>query len=642
MVFASNPNVGQRPGGHEHTNSGTGTPGQSDGFERTDTIVFGLILFFGTLQFVFSERASGFLTDDVFYSDCARSILQHGYYGIQGRLETNQPPGLSAILALICYFKSCSHLACLRAMAVFDTMGFLVTYGVLRRKVSRISAAAICLLLMSSRIYFSTATQWVSPAFICFFFTMAALLVAGRLERSALSKSNVAWGVLLTVLCVASVMAATAAVALLGALVASIVIGLCKDRKVGITRLKLFMPAVVVGVMVQGLWMQRQPPPLEWPLPGYPQPYLKQLLVKEGNYPELGMAKLSDVPYRVARNALDDTNLLAELVLHRWINTAWMSALILAPLLLITLGWVSSVWPSGGDVCDWYFAGYEMVYLLWPWKFEARFFIPVAPLACVYLLRGVRALGLLAKQNSRVVGAVWLPAAIVLGIESWIWTRGLSVTRPRIHVGLQDELSFACWTLSAILAVWMIWKGSEWPKSSEAVVERVARGVRALRLNPAQLPRVLGVAAVICLILVGLVQQISIARGNLDLTSRTNTISSDAEAGIWIATNTKPDVVVMARHVPIVYHYAERKVVWFPPSTNVKILFDGLRRHEVKYVVVAHRENSYYLPPDDVSFVSLQTADPKIFRLVYESPRVRVFEIDMSNATQSGVNSASL
>jgi len=635
MAVSSNSDVGRRLGGHEYTDSRTGTRDEPGGFDRTDLIVFGLILFFGAFQFVFSERAFGFLTDDVFYADCARSLLQHGYYGIQGHAETNQPPGLSATLALICLLKSCSHLAFLRTMAVFDTLGFLVTHAVLRRQVSKISAASICLLLISSQIYFSSATQWVSPCFVCFFFTMAALLVAGQLERASSGKSKVAWGVLLGVLCVASIMAATAAVALLGALVVRIVIGLFKDRKLGFTRLKLFMPALVMGVVVQVMWMHRPPARLEWPLPGYPQPYLKQLLIKEGNYPELGMAKVSDLPYRVARNALDDTNLLAEMTLHRWVNTAWMSVLILGPLLLIVLGWVSSVWQTGGDICDWYFAGYELVYLLWPWKLEARFFIPVAPLACVYFLRGVCALGLIAKHNSRLVGALWLPAAIVLGVESWIWTRGLSVTHPRIHVGLQDELSFGCWTLSVILAVWMIWKGSEWPKSFAATLESLGKAAPARGWNTALGIKIIGGVAVSALILAGFSQQISAARANLDPNSRTNRITSDVEAGMWIASHTEPNAVVMARHVPTVYHYSERKVVWFPPSTNAKMLLEGIRQHGVKYLIVAHREDSYYLPPDDESFAPLQAAEPNAFRLVYERPKFRVFEIDLSEPNSS-------
>jgi hypothetical protein len=84
-------------------------------------------------------------------------------------------------------------------------------------------------------------------------------------------------------------------------------------------------------------------------------------MLKNGNDPELGMAMLRDIPVRVINNAVDDTGLLGQALLHRWINDAWMSAAVMGPLLLILLGWAYSVWPTGGGLHDWYFAGYQFI-----------------------------------------------------------------------------------------------------------------------------------------------------------------------------------------------------------------------------------------------------------------------------------------
>jgi hypothetical protein len=198
---------------------------------RADIAVLGLILAFGALQFFYYERAADFLHEDVFYADAARSLIHHGFYGIDGHPETNQPPGLPAILAILCLAGGCSHAFFLRAMAVFETLGFLAGYELLRRQSPRIVATAICLLLISSGTYFSFATRSVSPSSPYLFTTMSALLVAEQLDKAASPRSRLAWGALLTALCAASLMIASAAIALLGAMVIRIGVTFLRDRR---------------------------------------------------------------------------------------------------------------------------------------------------------------------------------------------------------------------------------------------------------------------------------------------------------------------------------------------------------------------------------------------------------------------------
>jgi len=144
---------------HSRSNRGASgaTPPQGKhalAFTKADAVPFVLILFFGIAALLFCERSADFLGEDVFYADCARSFLHHGYYGINGHLETNQPPGLTAILMPVLAVFGFSHTAFLRVMALFETFGLLGTYEMLRRHGSRLVAASICVLLASSPIYF--------------------------------------------------------------------------------------------------------------------------------------------------------------------------------------------------------------------------------------------------------------------------------------------------------------------------------------------------------------------------------------------------------------------------------------------------------------------------------------------------------
>jgi hypothetical protein len=80
-------------------------------------------------------------------------------------------------------------------------------------------------------------------------------------------------------------------------------------------------------------------------------------------------------------------------------------------------------------------------------------------------------------------------------------------------------------------------------------------------------------------------------------------------------------------HVPIVYHYAERKIIWFPPSSDAQLLMEGINRHKVEFAIVVHRKESYYLPPDDACFAPLLLAYPDTFRLIYQTLDFRIFRV---------------
>jgi len=598
----------------------------SSALRRIDIIVLALILGFGVLQFFYSERARDFLDDDVDYAEAGRSLIEHGFYGFNGQPRLNQPPGLPAILGLLCVAGGDSHIVFLRAMAVFATLGFMASYELLRRQVPRVVAAAICLLLISSPATFRLATQWVCPAYPYFFTTIGALLVARKLEEATHIASRIWLGVLLAVLTAASLIFASSGVALLGGIVASICAVYFWDRRLAFARLRTYLAVLLVGIAVQGLWMHQKLPNPEWPLPSHQDSYLAQLKMKSGNQPESGFAAPRDIAIRIIDNASVHSNLLSIMLFRRSTPAAWLSIFVVGPLVLIILGWCASIRKTGGGLQEWYFAGYEFMYFLWPWLQETRFFLPVAPLACLYLWRGGEALVMLAEKKPRVMGVVWLPMGTLLTACTWLRMRGYLPSHLP-YAGLRDDPSVVVWLFSAILAAWMVWANTAWLTSASAFLRRFYRPIGALRISPLRISESFGIIVVAGLIILGLTMQIEIGGANLDLNSATNRLTPDAEAGAWIRSHTDENAVVMARLVPTVYHYSKRKVVWFYPSTNPKVLMEGIQRNRIEFVVVVQRENNYYLPPDDDCFTPLLTAYPGAFRMVYQAPEIKIFQV---------------
>ena len=225
---------------------------------NSDLILSILIVVFGAFGVLLHQRAD-FGGVDVFYADAAKYLLDHNSYGVEGHPETTQPPGLAGILALLFSIFGYSHAVCVSAMAVFETFGFLVAYEILRRRGPRLVAATICILLLSSPLYFSWATRMVYPCFPYFFTTMVALLAAEEYENAATTSRRIIWGTVLTAAVAASLLIATGTIALLGAIAAVVASTWLVDQRLARTRLLRFLPVLLLGILVQGLWMHRKP-----------------------------------------------------------------------------------------------------------------------------------------------------------------------------------------------------------------------------------------------------------------------------------------------------------------------------------------------------------------------------------------------
>src|SRR5579871_353073 len=107
-----------------------------------------LIVVLGIAAIVLHQRTKDFWGEDVFYADAASNLLHHGFYGVNGDIETTQPPGLSLILAGIFAVFGYSYAICVQTMAVFFFFKQKTAYEVLRKRAGVLVAATICMILV--------------------------------------------------------------------------------------------------------------------------------------------------------------------------------------------------------------------------------------------------------------------------------------------------------------------------------------------------------------------------------------------------------------------------------------------------------------------------------------------------------------
>jgi len=149
------------------------------------------------------------------------------------------------------------------------------------------------------------------------------------------------------------------------------------------------------------------------------------------------------------------------------------------------------------------------------------------------------------------------------------------------------------------------------------------------------LVQLVGVLSVTLLVATTVAADIPIGLDNLISGSSRLASTPEIQAADWIRSHTAPDVKIASRHVGLVYHYSRRRVIWFPPITNPKVLMQGIREHHIQYLIIIDRGFNYYLPPEMVCFDKLYTTYPDEFRLVEEKGKLRIYEVLRESADLS-------
>jgi hypothetical protein len=585
---------------------------------KHDVAVILSILALGALQFILVRRAEDYLNDTNYFELC-NSILHKAGYGFNQKPMTQLPPGLPYLMALLNRLFGSSYMVMLRVMTVFTTAALVASYVLLRSLQGRFVAAIPCLLLGTSPALFAFSTSMVFADMPYFFASI--LLICGAISLD----EGTGWGLrrrllwlLWGALLVGTILLKSNAIAIVAAVCCWVGASYFKSRDTGRRRIRLFLPLVIATIAVEAGWMAWAAKHQfhEWSLPGYQEHYVAQLRLKNANDPELGLATWKDVIIRPIENADHAAAAMVGLYTHKQMAAAWYSPGTVIPLILILLGLGYSFRRTGGGLLEWYFVCYQTMFLFWPWDFELRFVLPVAPLAFLFAWRGGCLFWRVACDRPLLLGASCLALAAVGCLSSIAW--GRAVLHPKMW-----------WCIATWLPVVGISIG--FLCSRRAVMQKLAgRPETPLpgRSRSAPLWQCLAAAVVVCTCLAGVRSQLMIGVANLDTdVSKDDFNYPEIEAAQWIKVHSTPSSVVMARKDDMVYHYSQRRVIWFPPTREAALLMDGIYRYHVQYVVVHYGEDTYWRPPAQACFEALSRAYPGSFRLAHAGYHNSVFEV---------------
>jgi len=255
--------------------------------------------------------------------------------------------------------------------------------------------------------------------------------------------------------------------------------------------------------------------------------------------------------------------------------------------------------------------------LFWPWNFELRFQLPVAPLSALYIWRGGRLLWRWAQPAPRAAGLISLIVAALGALGSVVW--GLGNPHPPALA------SIAVWLLAGSVGAAFLAGGPELMRKLSLFAD-TAVSVRGVRVSRTKLAVSIAVA---CLLVVGVGRQTVLGVENVE---RVPEMDPSIEAAMWIRAHSAPDAVVMARWEPLVYHYSGHRVIWFPASTDPQLLMSGIRKYHIRLIVLAEYEwESYWKPSEGDCFRVLAHAYPGLFQQVHEGPHERVYELRDEN-----------
>jgi hypothetical protein len=299
---------------------------------------------------------------------------------------------------------------------------------------------------------------------------------------------------------------------------------------------------------------------------------------------------------------------MAEILTAHWIYRSYASMAVAIPAVLAVVGVIDSLFGgTGEDILAWYFVGFEFIYIFWPWQFELRFLFPNTVLACLFIYRGAR----------KMAYGLALPAPRRRASTRLHTLCGSLRTAGQLgHPVCRVQSNFCRILVRGIaLSVWVI---CESPPTLDLSGRPVFSGrfYGSLSLTFLQ---------------VGATWVSALLYRAISKTTRAN-LAFEEEAGVpdvlrTDRLHTDPLDVITARHVPLAFHYSQRKVIWFAPIVRPQVMMEGFRRLGIRYVIVVDRDFSYYLPPDEVCFDMVQRAYPNAFRLVAQFGQARIYEV---------------
>lgn len=571
------------------------------------------LLFLACFHWALVEKIERVGGDSSYYLQLAVNLLRNGSYKFNFSPHLKYPPGFPLLLAAWMRISGQTQYEQLMHLMPFLGAAALAAWFLALRPVfGAIPSAAVLLVTAASFTYFELATRLLMSEIPNWLASGLAFLLLGWLLDSGPRRqwSSTAAGLLLVVCSSYAVLIRSAGITLAAALLAwpwTPAARLC-PRAALARRWAFFAGACGLLVFLAWTgWTTSHPPSAQHG--GHMSRYTHEFQYKDPHEPDLGKAAPSDYVLRTARmTVVRASQLSAIAVPYPWIAPVWYSPLILPMLVLPLVGiWTSRSHPSM-LLFGIYYVAYLGVHALWPFREFARFMLPAAPVAFLFLVLGARAVWSAVLRRGRTF------AVLTLCIAASAFATA-SLDPP---AGLQEKASLLVWAAAAAFAALALFLPA---------AQRIGRRVAA------QIDRHSRSLAVSCVALFaagGLVMQI---RGGLDnLSPDPASVHSDARgAALWL--RQAPPGAVMAGDIPVIHRFSGRFAVGFPPTSDAAAIFKLMRQYRVRFLVVipAKPGQELYFRPSEMERLSrIPDHAPGLLKLVREGKGYLIYETDPS------------
>jgi hypothetical protein len=530
--------------------------------------------------------------DSGHYVELARALAQGAPYEVNGRPETKYPPGFPLLLVPAALIADGSFLAIARWAAMLASLVLPASYLLAKRRMPRF-AIPIALAAVSSATFINLATT--NPISDLTFTAVSAgfLVWADRVldADAAAGWTTALLGALLLTMTVAIRTIGIAAIAAFGFAVA---IRWFTSRPGARWTAQCLLPlgSATLYFVLWSAWATRMRQP--WYRGEGSDSYTHQMMMVNPQQPDLGQASLADIAGRVLTNVKIQGAHAGELLTQLpWIQHAWLSPLVLLPLLLILLG----IWfevRKRRILLPAYAVAYATIVVLWPFDEGRRLLFPLLPLILLFVGSAVAALIELASARYfrlRAIGAAVCGLSLIGVIAGIV---------PQPDPSRQELLSVAAW--SGLLLTLLITDPSAAGKVTSAIRTHQSRLVTALT------------AVFVAAGVVRMAPEIH-RRANGAPPTDPTPVALDA-AATWLAAHTPPSTVVQGTFVSPLHLASRRRVVPFPLTRDPAVFREVDSLYAPQYLVVLKPTGfDYYLPLDSDRFMILRRAlniDPSV------------------------------
>ncbi len=562
------------------------------------------LLVFAFTPVLFHGRSELVSEDSSAYQGLANS-LKVGRYEVNFKPHIVYPPGFPLALAVWGSVFSSSNASYLVFVTLLGCAGLLAAWQAQRIDSGQTVAITACLLLASSPDYFRLVSRNVFSETLYLLISCLAILCARRLDSA---KSGWPYALALAVLTPGVVLIRAVGIAWIAGLIWWLALSARFNPTAAGRRARLAGPALATGLLALLGWsdwsFSRQPPPT---FEGEPQTYVSVMAYRDPHNTDLGKMGLAELPIRWLDQAANEGASAVTLLMRPpWISPAFFSVPVAAFFFLCGLGLVAFVRQRGIQAVDCYLICYFLVLAVWPFEAALRYVMPVLPFCVAYLWRGI------CEFNRQPSAA---RAVRMLGVFSAMAGAAglLALVSRHTLPGKQNLLSVAIWTAVAV-GCWI------WPRRhGPPIVPQLAI-------------RVLALAVAGGLVVTGAVEEAAMARANISESEGSLTgLSGFAIAARQIATLSPPSDVVMADWCYTVNRWSHRSCVRFPPTRDVRVILEALRKNQVSWLLVRAEPQLYsnfYEPPEWERLRLIQEAVPGLLRVARETAGIRIYRLE--------------